>query len=405
MSQQDDQAVSRSVKFFLLVFVGLFGLVTTVGTVMFATGNVPQPAAEPAAASAPPVSFADAFPALAPLPPMAFPLDNPYSEAKAELGKMLYFDTRMSGDGSFSCNSCHPASDGSWAVSSPISFGYPGSTHWRNAGSIINSGYFAHLNWDGSKTSVESQAKGAWTGAVAGNLDTAMAEERLAQVPVYVALFEEVFGTPYPTFDQALLAVATFERTIVSQNVPFDAFLAGDTAALSPEAQLGYELFTGKAQCIACHNGPLISDDSYHNTGVPMFSGFNENVLNQITFRYEQWAKGVSEETYNTVTLDLGLYYVTKIDEDRGKFRTPGLRDACYTAPYMHNGTFSTLAEVVDFYNAGGGSDENLDPALKSLNLSDEEQSHLVAFLESLCGDRMIIDAPQLPGYELIGNQ
>jgi cytochrome c peroxidase len=338
-------------------------------------------------------------PPLAPLPAMNFPPDNPYSEAKAELGQMLFFDTRFSGDGSLSCNSCHPASDGSWSVGSPISFGYPGSTHWRNASTIINSGFYTKVNWDGGARSLEKQANGAWGGAVAGNMDSALAEERLALIPGYLELFKEVYGTDYPTWDQALLAVATFERTIVSQNVPFDAYLSGDEGAISAEAVAGYELFTGKANCIACHNGALISDDSFHVTGVPEAPQFTDSALNQITFRYEQWAKGVTEEDYNTAVADFGLYYVTKIEADRGAFHTPGLRDVCYTSPYMHNGVFNTLEEVVAFYNEGGGDSPNKDPQLQPLNLTAGEQESLVTFLNSLCGDKLIMDAPELPDY------
>jgi cytochrome c peroxidase len=340
------------------------------------------------------------YPALAVLPPVSFPPDNPYSPEKAELGKMLFFDTRMSGDGSLSCNSCHPASDGSWGVSSSISFGYPGTTHWRNASTILNVAFYSKLNWDGGKTSLEKQNKGAWGGAVAGNVDSAMAEERLAQMPEYVRRFNDVFGTDFPLYADALKAVATFQRTIISENVPFDAFLQGDENAISEEAKLGFNLFTGKANCIACHNGSLISDDSFHNTGVPTYSGFETNSLNQITFRYEHWAKGVTEEVYNTATVDLGLYYVTKLDSDIGKFRTPGLRDVCYTAPYMHNGAFNTLDEVVSFYNDGGGQHANKDPLLKPLNLTAEELSSLVEFLQSLCGDKIIVEAPESPPYE-----
>ncbi|MCK5922141.1 MAG: hypothetical protein KAG66_14455, partial [Methylococcales bacterium] len=333
------------------------------------------------------------------MPEVPFPLDNPYSDKKAELGKMLFFDTRMSGDGSMSCNSCHPASDASWGINSPISFGYPGSSHWRNSPTILNTAYYGKLNWDGSKTSIESQAKGAWGGAVAGNMDSALAEERLAQIPVYRELFKEVFGTEYPLYEQALAAVATFERTLISQNVPFDAYLEGNTDAISAEAVAGYELFIGDAGCINCHNGPLISDDSYHNTGVPMFDGFNTDPVKQITFRYEHWAKGVTEEDYDNATEDMGLYYVTKHTEDIGKYHTQNLRDVCYTGPYMHNGYFSTLADVVAFYNDGGGSHGNKDSVLQPLGLSAEQQTQLVSFLESLCGDKIIIEAPDLPEY------
>ena len=386
-----------------LVVLGVFSLIVVVLTGLFAgVGRQPTPSPDPTlSTTVEPTIIAQthAFPLLAPLPAVAFPLDNPYSEAKADLGLLLFFDTRMSGDGSFSCNSCHPASDGSWGISSPISFGYPGSTHWRNASTIINSAYYSKLNWDGSATSIEKQNNGAWTGAVAGNLDTIMAEERLAQAPEYVTMFNNIFGTGFPSYADALKAVATFERTITSTNVPFDAYLAGDLQAISEQAKRGYEMFLGRAGCIACHNGPLVSDDSFHNLGVPEYPGFGTNPLNQITFRYEQLAKGVPEAIYNTATRDLGLFYITKLESDMGKFRTPGLRDACYTVPYMHNGAFNTLAEVVAFYNQGGGEDANKDPLLQPLNLTAAQQNDLVSFLETLCGDKRIIESPELPSY------
>ncbi len=398
-----DSRYTNPLLFFSAIFAAIVVVFGLLGWLLFVSFSNQELAETETVPGSPP--FAAAFPALDALPPVSFPLDNPYSEAKADLGRLLYFDTRLSGDGSFSCNSCHPASDGSWAVSSPISFGYPGSTHWRNSSTIINSAYYSKVNWDGSATSLEKQAKGAWTGAVAGNVDSAMAEERLAQIPEYVRMFNEVFGDSSPTFEHALRAVATFERTIVSQNVPFDAFLAGDETAISPEARQGYELFIDKARCIACHNGPLISDDSYHNVGVPSSPLFTNSALNQITFRFQHWAKGTSDEIYDSATVDLGLYYVTKLDSDKGKFRTPALRDVCYTAPYMHNGVFATLEEVVAFYNAGGGDDPNKDEMLQPLGLSDAEQAALVLFLESLCGDKIIIETPGLPPYEAFSSQ
>lgn len=391
-----------TLKHFALVGGLLFMLTIAAGAVIFyVSQNLPEEvvkATRPAVP--PPVVETISFPPLDVLPEPPFPPDNPFSDDKVELGLLLYFDNRMSGDGSLSCNSCHPASDGSWGIASPISFGYPGSSHWRNASTIINSAYYSKLNWDGSKTSIEKQNKGAWGGAVGANVDSGMAEERLAQIPEYRDRFHEVFGTDYPLFNDALKAVATFQRTIVSQNVPFDAFISGDESAISGSAARGYDLFTGNAGCISCHNGALISDDTFHNTGVPGYPGFENNPINQITFRYEQWAKGVSEQIYDEATEDLGFYYGTKLDSDKGKFRTPGLRDVCYTAPYMHNGAFGTIEEVVAFYNAGGGDHPNKDSELKPLNLSPEEQADLVSFLESLCGDKITFDAPELPPYE-----
>jgi cytochrome c peroxidase len=341
----------------------------------------------------------DDLPPLAPLPPVPEPPDNPITPEKVELGRLLYFDPRMSADGSLSCNSCHPADTG-WAAATAISFGGAGTSHWRNSMTILNVGYYTKLNWDGAKKSIEQQNAGAWGGAVAGNLDSALAEERLAQIPDYVKRFRQVFGAEYPLWDDALKAVASYQRTIVSQNAPFDAYLGGQEDAISDAAKRGLELFEGKADCIACHNGPLASDDGYHALGVPINADFLNSPLKQITFRYEQWAKGVPEEVYRTADEDLGLYYVTKLEADKGKFRTPSLRDLCYTAPYMHNGVFSSLEEVVAFYNAGGGDHPNKDPQrMRPLGLTAEEGADLVAFLESLCGDPVTDQAPELPPY------
>jgi cytochrome c peroxidase len=338
------------------------------------------------------------FAVLAPLPPVPEPLDNPITPEKVELGRLLFFDPRMSADGSISCNSCHSAATG-YGATTAISFGGPGTSHWRNAQTLINVGYYTKLNWDGGKKSIEQQNSGAWGGAVAGNLDKALAEERLAQIPEYVERFNNVFGTTYPRWDDALKAVATYQRTLISRNVPLDAFLDGDESAISDAAKRGAELFQGEAGCIACHNGPLVSDDSYHATGVPLNSEFLNSPLKQITFRYEQWAKGATEDVYRTTSADFGLFYVTKQNVDAGKFRTPSLRDLCYTAPYMHNGVFNTLEEVVAFYNDGGGDTPNKSDLMSPLNLTAEQQSDLVVFLESLCGDPITDEAPELPPY------
>ena len=341
------------------------------------------------------VALAD-YPPLAPLPPVPQPLDNQITPEKVALGRLLYFDPRMSADGSLSCNSCHSAANG-YGARTPISFGGPGTSHWRNAQTIINVGYYGKLNWDGKAKSIENQNSGAWGGAVAGNLDKALAEERLAQIPQYVEQFRTIFGADWPKFDDALRAVATYQRTIVSENVPFDAYLEGNENAISEEAKRGHALF--QESCVACHNGPLASDDSYHATGVPQNADFWNSPLKQITFRYEQLAKGVPEEVYRSTSDDLGLYYITKQDIDKGKFRTPSLRELCYTSPYMHNGVFGTLADVVAFYNAGGGDHPNRAPLIQPLNLNADEQTDLVAFLESLCGDPLTDEVPNLPPY------
>ena len=150
----------------------------------------------------------DEYPPLAVLPPVPIPADNPITPEKLELGRMLFFDPRMSADGSLSCNSCHP-SDAGWGVRTPISFGGPGTSHWRNSPTLLNIGYYTKLNWDGAKKSIEKQNSGAWGGAVAGNLDKALGEERLAQIPEYVERFNAVYGTDYPHFDDALAAATS----------------------------------------------------------------------------------------------------------------------------------------------------------------------------------------------------
>ncbi len=372
-----------------LIWPGL-GLLIMVALISALAGQVVQPSAAQSS-----------FPPLAPLPPVPVPSDNPITPEKVELGRLLYFDPRMSADGSLSCNSCHPANAG-WAAPTAISFGGAGTSHWRNSMTILNVAYYTKLNWDGARKSIEQQNAGAWGGAVAGNLDSALAEERLAQIPEYVERFRGVFGTGYPKWDDALRAVATYQRTIVSQNVPFDAFLQGGETAISDAAKRGLALFEGKANCIPCHNGPLASDDSYHALGVPMNPDFANSPLKQITFRYEQWAKGAPEGIYRNASEDFGLYYVTKQGSDAGKFRTPSLRDLCYTAPFMHNGVFGTLEEVVVFYNAGGGDHPNQDPLIRPLGLTPNEQTDLVEFLKSLCGDSVTDEAPELPPYGVL---
>tara|TARA_R110002095_G_scaffold152237_4_gene132322 strand:+ start:376567 stop:379215 length:2649 start_codon:yes stop_codon:yes gene_type:complete len=342
------------------------------------------------------------FPPLTLLPAVPTPADNPLTPEKIELGRQLYFDHRMSADSSMSCNSCHPVTTG-WTIQTPISMGGPGTSHWRNSQTILNVGYYGKLNWDGAKSSIESQNNGAWTGAVASNLDPTLGEERLAQIPDYVKQFQTIYGTDLPRWDDALRSVASFQRTINSNKTPFDRFLKGDPSALSPAAKRGHHLFQGKAGCISCHNGPLASDDNYYAIGVPQNPDFLTSPIKQITFRYELAAKGVPQKTYRSAFTDDGLFYVTKREADRGKFRTPSLRGLTHTAPYMHNGLFGTLEEVIDFYNTGGGSTANKSSLIRPLGLNEQEQSDLLAFLKSLSGKPIQIERPVLPEYQSAG--
>lgn len=346
-------------------------------------------------AEAPAIAAGD-VPALATLPPPPIPADNSMTPEKVELGKKLFWDGRLSGNGSMGCVVCHQPDLG-WGTGSPISFGYPGTQHWRNSQTILNSAYYNKLFWEGNVTSLETQAPAAAGGAVAGNGDDAMMEMRLRFVPEYVKAFKEVFGTEWPHIAQAWQAIAAFQRTIVTDaaKVPFDRYLAGEKTALSDAAKRGMELFNGKAGCISCHNGALASDQRFYNLGVPAAPEFKDDPLYQITLRWELYQKGMPEEVYRSGADDLGLYHRTKRPDDKGKFRTPSLRELRWTAPYMHNGVFETLLDVVAFYDAGGGPGNT---ALKPLGLQDEEKNDLVAFLEALSMHKaLLMDEPQLP--------
>jgi len=351
-------------------------------------------------------ALADVNPPLAALGPPPVPADNPQTPAKIELGKLLFFDTRIGGDASVSCADCHAPKQG-WGFNDPLSRGYPGVIHWRNSQTVVNSAYLGKLFWAGSAKSLEAQAPGAALGGVSGNGERDMVEARLAFIPEYVKRFRDVFGDDWPKVNNVWKAMAAFERTMIHNNTPFDLYMRGDKKALSAQQVRGLKLFEGKANCIECHNGPLLTDQKFYNLGVPRAEDWTQTGLSQITFRYEQLAKGTTEAMYRKIKDDAGLYYRTKEKSDMGKFRTPPLRYTAYTAPFMHNGSFFDFDEIIEFYNAGGGSNEftdgrmakNKTKLLKPLGLSDEEKEDLAAFLESLSGEEIKVATPKLPSY------
>lgn len=346
------------------------------------------------------------FAPLAPLGEPPIPADNPQSDAKVELGKLLFWDPRLGGDASTACVTCHEPDQG-WGFGDSLSRGYPGTVHWRNSQSVINSAYLGQLFWAGSAKSLEKQAPSAAKGAVAGNGENDVMEARLAFIPEYRERFNDVFGTEWPLIGDAWRAIAAFERTLIVNDTPVDQYLAGDESALSDEQIAGMELFNGKAGCIQCHNGAQATDEKYYNLGVPTAERWQDDGLAQVTFRYEILAKGVTQEMYRELKEDPGLYFRTKEKADLGKFRTPPLRYTVYTAPYMHNGSFWDLEEVVEFYNAGGGENDFTDGTMassktdliKPLGLNEEEVENLVAFLEAFSGDELEVEAPKLPPY------
>ncbi len=335
-------------------------------------------------------------------PPLApLPTAPPQKAELVELGRLLFFDERLSGDAGLACAYCHQPEKG-WGDGQPLSEGYPGSPYFRNAPTLLNAAFQKQLYWDGrlSGADLPTLVRDHLTEAHFMNADGRLLQERMKQVPEYVEMFERAFGKGDPSFGKILNALAAFEQTLVSRNVPFDRYLKGDQGALSAEAKQGLALFMGKAGCIQCHSGPLLSDGQYHALGVPENPRIVGEPERHITLRRFNRTLGVP----NAVNLreDVGRYAVTKERKDWKAFRSPTLRELKYTAPYMHNGTLATLADVVEFYNRGGGNALPKSPLLKPLGLSEAEKRALVAFLESLSGDPYVIEWPKgLPDYKV----
>jgi len=311
---------------------------------------------------------------------------------RAALGKLLFFDLRLSGDANLSCASCHHPDKG-WTDGNELSAAYPGSKYFRNTQTILNMAYKRYFYWDGRLTGKDraTQVRDKITETHFMNLDGRLMQERLKQVPEYVARFKKAFGGE-PSFGKTLKAIAAFEQTLISQNVPFDS------AKISEEAQKGLDLFKGKAGCIQCHNGPMFSDFEPYKLGVPEHPELFTDPERATTFRSVLKFLGVPN--FENLRKDPGFFIVSKLKKDFGKFLTPSLREVSRTAPYMHNGTIATLEDVVDFKNRGGGEGSELKP----LNLSADEKKALVAFLNSLSGDEITVDPPKIPEYQVIAN-
>ncbi|MFJ7732932.1 cytochrome c peroxidase [Lysinibacillus sp. NPDC097231] len=295
-----------------------------------------------------------------PLGEVPVPEDNPITDEKVELGKRLFFDSRLSGNNVQSCSSCHQPQAG-YGDNLATFIGFEGFKGPRNSPTIINSAYYSENFWDGRASSLEEQAKGPITAAGEMNQDLDGLVGKLKAVPAYVTDFQTAFGEEI-SVDNILKAIATFERKIVVKDTAFDKYLAGDDTAISDEAKNGMVLYTGKASCITCHATPTLSDGKYYNLGI----------------------EG-----------DEGRYAVTNNDADKGAFRTASLRGITHTAPYMHDGSLATLKDVVEFYNKGGGTDTNKSELIQPLGLTDEEINQLVAFIETLGGEVPVVEAPE----------
>ncbi|MCP4287031.1 MAG: photosynthetic protein synthase I [Gammaproteobacteria bacterium] len=301
-------------------------------------------------------------------------------KAKAELGKRLFFDRRISGDAGIACSDCHKPENG-YAHPDALSPGYPGNGHFRNSSSLINAAHKKVWNWDGRiGTSLNDMTREMLTEDYIMNMDMRIMQERAKQDPVYVKMFKDA-GYGEPSNGSVRKAIPEYLKTLTSRNAPFD------TGRMSASAKRGMQIFKGKGGCIQCHNGPLLTDQKAHNTGVAENFDVFLDPMNHQAFVAFAMFQGIPD--YMNLKRDPGYYNVTLLNQDMGKFITPSLRELKYTAPYMHNGTVKTLSAVVDFYNRGGGKDSRKSKMLKPLGLNSQQKGDLVAFLESLSGDQL----------------
>ncbi|MDP6190150.1 MAG: cytochrome c peroxidase [Gammaproteobacteria bacterium] len=300
--------------------------------------------------------------------------------AKAELGKRLFFDARLSGDAAISCATCHQPEHG-FAHPDKLSPGYPGNKHFRNSPTVINAVHKKRWLHDSRLgTSLNDVTRGMLTEDYLMNMDMRIMQERLKQDSVYVEMFKAA-GYGEPSNGAVRKAIPEYLKTLTSKNVPFD------TGKMSTSAQRGQQLFVGKAGCVTCHSGANFTDQEVHNTGVPEnFDIFRDPERHQAFIAY---ASFMGVENYMNLKRDAGAHILTHEADrsDMGTFLTPSLRELVHTAPYMHNGMIDTLDDVVAFYNQGGGVDRNKSVLLQPLNLSNKEQVDLVEFLKSLSGD------------------
>ena len=330
----------------------------------------------------------------APLPPPPSPEGNPTTPEKAELGKRLFFDRRLSGDGTMNCATCHDPETG-YSDGLAISLSYPTTKNWRNSPGLLNAAYRKTLFWDGRSASLEEQALFPMMSPFEMNRNLDYVEEVLKTVPAYVEAFGKVFGGEI-TRQRVAMALAAFERTLVSRDTPLDRHLRGEKDALTPRQLAGYGLFTGKAGCAACHGGENLTDERFHNLGVPEDPMGKEDPRVLATARFVGKVSGYPE--YRTLLEDPGRFLVTKAPEDWKAFVTPPLREVARTPPYMHNGSLSSLEEVIDFFDRGGGADPKKSPLLKPLGLSKEENEALREFLSGgLSGPAAPFAPPRVP--------
>ena len=302
-------------------------------------------------------------------------------DPKINLGKLLFFDPRLSGSNQISCSSCHDP-DLAWADGRSVSLGSDQRLGTRNTSTLLNVAQVKDLFWDGRSTSLEDQAINPIATIHEMNQEPPTIPEELEAIPGYVDLFEKVYGSKRISLDRVLDALAAFERSIESRRSRFDDFINGKYTKLNDEEIQGLHLFRTKARCMNCHNGTYFTDNQFHNIGLTYYGR-----------KYE----------------DLGRYKVTKEAADVGKFRTPSLRDVMKTRPWMHNGLFDNIESIMNMYSAGMPQPKRkpeqandplfpaTDPLIKKLDLTPEEKKSLIAFLDAITGIPDKMDRPELP--------
>ncbi|MEE8312062.1 MAG: cytochrome c peroxidase, partial [Candidatus Binatia bacterium] len=331
------------------------------------------------------------------LPPVPVPPDNPVTAAKVALGRKLFFDRRLSRNRTLSCAMCHIPEQGFTSHEMATAVGIEGRTVRRNAPTLYNVGHAELLFHDGRERLLEQQIWGPLLAVnEMGNPSVGFVLDTLASLPDYAGLFEAAFEDRGPTMETLGMALASYQRTLISGHSPFDRWRYGkDEAAVSEAAARGYELFTGKAGCSNCHRigdrHALFTDHGLHDTGI----GYRRTMARDPETLEVQVGPGVFV-TVDAATVaaasepraaDLGRYEITEDPADRWKYRTPSLRNIALTAPYMHDGSIATLREVVEFYDGGGVEHELLDANIEPLGLETTEIEDLVAFLDALTGD------------------
>ena len=342
------------------------------------------------------------------LPAMIIPENNPLTAEKVALGRKLFMDRRLSHNNTISCAMCHVPEQGFVVNEIATAVGLEGRTNKRNAPTIFNVGYYKHLFHDGREFSLENQIIGPLLAEnEMGNPSIGFVIEKIDSFPDYQGLFEQAFDGQKANLERVSLAIASYERTMVSGNSKFDQWYFGKNKAALNEREInGFRLFSGKANCISCHTvnkeSALFTDQSFHNTG----AGWNRNnkVLSSLvkkevskqTFPVSL-APGITVEVANdhfdkaseVPKNDVGRFEVTSNPNDSWLYKTPSLRNIQLTAPYMHDGSLRTLDNVVDFYNVGGEDNPYKDQRLVPLGLTQDEKADLVAFMKALTGSNV----------------